>query len=215
MRRGGEEIRGVLGFWWEKGLGRRETRGKRKGMSISTTHKTGIGPSGRAAEGDTGGFGWWPRKDECLKTSASCTGKRLPGISIVDFLFIFLIISVFMHLSGRFWLSFVTWVYYCSVFFVTFSWHSLKDIWIWFESCHRPWSPLISAWNGFPHIESFVCLFVILNVLYLGSFISVFGISILVFVSGSHLWGLLWMSRLCFGMPEERGCAFQFTAKDL
>ena len=127
MRRGGEEIRGVLGFWWEKGLGRRETRGKRKGMSISTTHKTGIGPSGRAAEGDTGGFGWWPRKDECLKTSASCTGKRLPGISIVDFLFIFLIISLFMHLSGRFWLSFVTWVYYCSVFFVTFSWHSLKD----------------------------------------------------------------------------------------
>ena len=126
-----EERRGrdQRGSWFlvRKRLGQRETRGKRKGMSISTTHKTGIGPSGRAAEGDTGGFGWWPRKDECLKTSASCTGKRLPGISIVDFLFIFLIISLFMHLSGRFWLSFVTWVYYCSVFFVTFSWHSLKD----------------------------------------------------------------------------------------
>ena len=48
-------------------------------------------------------------------------------LSTVDFLFIFLIISLLMHLSGRFWLSFVTWVYYCFVFFVIFSWHSLKD----------------------------------------------------------------------------------------
>ena len=48
-------------------------------------------------------------------------------MSIVDFLFIFLIISLFMNLSGGFWLSFVTWVYYCFIFFVIFSSHSLKN----------------------------------------------------------------------------------------
>ena len=42
------------------------------------------------------------RKDECLKTSTSCIEKRLLSMSAVDFRFIFLIISLFMHLSGHF-----------------------------------------------------------------------------------------------------------------
>ena len=79
--------------------------------------------------------------------------------------------------------SHVIWVYYCSVFFVTLFGRPLqRQIWIRFELCHRPWSPFISAWNGFPYIEYFVCLFIVLKVFRLRSFISVFGTSILVFV---------------------------------
>ena len=62
-----------------------------------------------------------------MLVSTSCTGKRLVGMNTVDFLFIFLIISLFMYLSVPLLLSFVTWVYYYSVFFVIFFWHSLKD----------------------------------------------------------------------------------------
>ena len=147
---------------------------------------------------------WLVTEERRVLVSTSWTGKRLLGMNTVDFLFIFLIISLFMYLFVPLLLSFVTWVYYYSVSLSSsFGIHSKINMDM-IQVMPPTTKPFDFSMKWVPTYWVF-CLFVILNVLCLGLFISVFGISILVFVSGSHLWGLLWMSCLCFGMPEERG----------
>ena len=69
-----------------------------------------------------GGFGWWRRKEECLKMSTSSMGKRLPGTSTVDFLFILLIISLW-----ALWISYSYFLLYHSscIYLVVSGFHLL------------------------------------------------------------------------------------------
>ena len=59
-------------------------------------------------------------RDECLRRSKM--GKRLSGASTVDFLFIFLIISFFMHLSG----GFLAFICYLGILLLCFLCHLLR-----------------------------------------------------------------------------------------